>query len=290
MIWTILQAIILGVIQGIAEFAPISSSAHLIIVPWLFGWDNPVTSSLTFDMALHLGTLAAVLVYFRVELWRLLRAGVLSIVERKIGDDFERKLAWLLILGTIPAAIIGVLAEDTIDSIFHSEGGVISTEAMIVLALLLGGVGLLMWLVEKVARHDRPLETMGAKDALLIGSAQSLALFPGVSRSGSTLIAGMALGFKRDMAARFSFLLAVPITAAAGLKSMLDVSGDLQAGLLTTSDLMLIVIGVLSAGIAGFLCIHYLLRYLRNSTVMIFVYYRLAMAALVIVVALWRAW
>jgi undecaprenyl-diphosphatase len=290
MIWTILQAIILGVIQGIAEFAPISSSAHLIIVPWLFGWDNPVTSSLTFDMALHLGTLAAVLVYFRVDLWRLLRAGVLSIVERKIGDDFDRKLAWLLILGTIPAAIIGVLAEDTIDSLFHSEGTAIPTVAMIVLALLLGGVGLLMWLVEKVARHDRPLEAMGVKETLLIGSAQSLALFPGVSRSGSTLIAGMALGFKRDMAARFSFLLAVPITAAAGLKSVLDVSGDLQAGLLTTSDLMLIAIGVLSAGIAGFLCIHYLLRYLRNSTVMIFVYYRLGMAALVIVVALWRAW
>lgn len=290
MISTILQAIILGVIQGIAEFAPISSSAHLIIIPWLFGWDNPVTSSLTFDMALHLGTLAAVLVYFRTDLWRLLRAGVRSIVERKIGDDFDRKLAWLLILGTIPAAIIGVLAEDAIDSLFHSEGSAIPTAAMIVLALLLGGVGLLMWLVEKVARHDRPLETMGAKDTLLIGSAQSLALFPGVSRSGSTLIAGMALGFKRDMAARFSFLLAVPITAAAGIKSVLDVGGDLQAGLLATSDLMLIVIGVLSAGIAGFLCIHYLLRYLRNSTIMIFVYYRLGMAALVIVVALWRAW
>ncbi len=286
---TIIQAIILGVIQGIAEFAPISSSAHLIIVPWLFGWDNPALGSLTFDIALHLGTLTAVVVYFRVELWRLLKAGVRSVVERRIGGDFERKLAWLLVLGTIPAVIVGVLIEDTIKAIFHTSGVDIPTTAMILLATMLVGVAVIMYLVEKLARHTRSLEEVSLMDALIIGSAQSLALFPGVSRSGSTIIAGMALGFQRDVAARFSFLLAVPVTAGVGLKSLLDISGDWQSGALTSSDLLLFVIGIMSAAIAGFLCIHYLLRYLRHSSIMVFVVYRAVLAIVVIVVALSRA-
>jgi undecaprenyl-diphosphatase len=285
---TIIQAIILGVIQGIAEFAPISSSAHLIIAPWLFGWENAALGSLTFDIALHLGTLTAVVVYFRVELWRLLKAGVRSVVERRIGDDFERKLAWLLVLGTIPAVIVGVLIEDTIDAIFHTSGADIPTTAMILLATMMVGVAVVMYLVEKLARHTRSLEEISVKDALIIGSAQSLALFPGVSRSGSTLIAGMALGFQRDVAARFSFLLSVPVTAGVGLKSLLDIGDDWQSGALTSYDLMLFIVGITSAAIAGFLCIHYLLRYLRHSSIMIFVVYRAVLAIVVIVVALYR--
>lgn len=286
---TIIQAIILGVVQGIAEFAPISSSAHLIIVPWFFGWDNPALSGLTFDIALHLGTLTAVVVYFRVELWRLLKAGVRSIVERRIGADFERKLAWLLVLGTLPAIIVGVLVEDAIDAVFHAGGADIPTTAMILLAAMLAGVALIMYLVEKLARHTRPLEEIRVRDALIVGAAQSLALFPGVSRSGSTIIAGMALGFQRDVAARFSFLLSVPVTAGVGLKSLLDIGGDWQSGALTSYDLLLFVVGVTSAAVAGFLCIHYLLRYLRRSSIMIFVVYRAVLAAIVIAVALSRA-
>lgn len=290
MLRLIFEAIILGIVQGIAEFAPISSSAHLIIVPWLFGWDNPALGGLAFDVALHLGTLAAVVAYFRRELWALLKAGLASIFQLRIGNDFDRKLAWLLVLGTIPAVIAGFLLEDAINALFHSHGVDIPTWAMLTVAGLLGGVGLLMWLVEKLARHDRPLSDIRLDDAMAVGGAQTLALFPGVSRSGATLIAGMALGFKRDVAARFSFLLSVPVTAGAGAKSLLDVWDGWQSGALVNSDLLLFLVGIVSAGVSGFLCIHFLLRYLRRSSTMIFVIYRLAVAALVVAVALSRAW
>lgn len=290
MLRLIFEAIILGIVQGIAEFAPISSSAHLIIVPWLFGWDNSALGGLAFDVALHLGTLAAVVAYFRRELWALLKAGLASIFQLRIGNDFDRKLAWLLVLGTIPAVIAGFLLEDAINALFHSHGVDIPTWAMLTVAGLLGGVGLLMWLVEKLARHDRPLSDIRLDDAMAVGGAQTLALFPGVSRSGATLIAGMALGFKRDVAARFSFLLSVPVTAGAGAKSLLDVWDGWQSGALVNSDLLLFLVGIVSAGVSGFLCIHFLLRYLRRSSTMIFVIYRLAVAALVVAVALSRAW
>jgi undecaprenyl-diphosphatase len=289
MLQLIFEAIILGIVQGIAEFAPISSSAHLIIVPWLFGWDNPALSGLAFDVALHLGTLAAVVVYFRRELWALLKAGLASIFQLRIGNDFDRRLAWFLVLGTIPAVIAGYLLEDVIEALFHAHGVDIPTWAMLTVAALLGGVGLIMWLVEKLARHDRPLSDIRLDDAMAVGGAQTLALFPGVSRSGATLIAGMALGFKRDVAARFSFLLAVPVTAGAGVRSLLSVWEGWQSGALVNSDLVLFLVGIVSAGVSGFFCIHFLLRYLRRSSTMIFVVYRLALAAVVVFIALSRA-
>jgi undecaprenyl-diphosphatase len=289
MLQLIFEAIILGIVQGIAEFAPISSSAHLIVVPWLFGWDDPALSGLAFDVALHLGTLAAVVVYFRRELWVLLKAGLASVFQLRIGNDFDRKLAWLLVLGTIPAAIAGFLLEDVIDALFHAHGVDIPTWAMLTVAGLMAGLGLIMLLVEKLARHDRPLGDIRLDDAMAVGAAQTLALFPGVSRSGATITAGMALGFKRDVAARFSFLLAVPVTAGAGVKSLFDVWEGWQSGALVNSDLLLFLVGIVSAGISGFLCIHFLLRYLRRSSIMIFVIYRLAFAALVAAVALSRA-
>lgn len=289
MLRLVFEAIILGIIQGIAEFAPISSSAHLIIVPWLFGWDNPALSGLAFDVALHLGTLAAVVVYFRRELWALFKAGLASIFQLRIGNNFDRKLAWLIVLGTIPAVLAGLLLEPFIEALFHADGAAIPTWAMLTVAGLLGGVGLLMWLVEKAARHVRPLTDIRLDDAMAIGAAQTLALFPGVSRSGSTLIAGMALGFKRDVAARFSFLLAVPVTAGAGARSLLDVWEGWQSGALVNADLWLFLVGILSAAVSGFLAIHFLLRYLRRSSTMIFVIYRLAVAALVVFVTLARA-
>jgi undecaprenyl-diphosphatase len=288
MIRTAIEAIILGIVQGIAEFAPISSSAHLIIVPWLFGWDNPTLDSLAFDVALHLGTLAAVLIYFRRDLWRLLVAGFASVFQFRIGDDPNRRLAWYIVLATIPAVIVGYFAEDAIEAAFHAVGLDISTGLMLTLAALLAGVGLIMLFVDTVAQHTRPLTGIRLLDAMIIGLAQTLALFPGVSRSGSTLIAGLALGFQRADAARFSFLLAVPVTLGAGLRGLLALVQEWQAGALSNGDALIVAIGVLSAGISGMLTIHYLLRYLRHSSLTVFVVYRCVLAAIVAAVALAR--
>lgn len=289
MLRVLVEAILLGIVQGIAEFAPISSSAHLIIVPWFFRWDNPALNGLAFDVALHLGTLTAVFIYFRDDLRNLVTAGLASIRDRRIGGDFNRKMAWMLVLATIPAVIVGVLIEGQINEIFHANGTDIPTGIMLLIALMLAGFGLIMFLVERWARHSRSFEEMRTVDATAIGLAQTLALFPGVSRSGSTITAGMALGFRRDVAARFSFLLSVPVIFGAGMKSLVDVAQDWGSGALNSSDLTVFLAGILSAGISGYLCIHFLLRFLRTRSTMLFVIYRWVLAAAVVIVALWRA-
>lgn len=282
------RALVLGIVQGIAEFAPISSSAHLIIVPWLFGWEGGATSSLEFDVALHLGTLGAVLIYFWRELWILIKAGFASIFQGGIRDDPNRKLAWLLVLGTIPAAVAGFLLEDTIDAVFHGSGEGTSNQAIIAIAFMLALFGLLMYIVERFARHERMLAQLSWWDSFLIGLAQTLALFPGVSRSGSTITAGMALGFKRDVAAKYAFLLSVPITLGGGLKGVYDLVQEAQASASGSSELLVLLVGILAAGVSGFLCIRFLLAFLRTRTTMVFVIYRWVLAAVVIAIALWR--
>jgi undecaprenyl-diphosphatase len=154
---------------------------------------------------------------------------------------------------------------------------------------MLAFFGLIMYLVDRYARHDRPITSIRFIDALAIGLAQTLALFPGVSRSGSTITAGMALGFQRDVAARFSFLLSIPVTFGATMKGLMDIADSVQAGSLVPYDLIFFAVGILSAGIAGYLCIRFLLRYLRTQSIMVFVLYRWTLAAVVAVVALWRA-
>ncbi len=288
MLRVLFEAIILGIVQGIAEFAPISSSAHLIIVPWLFGWESAVINGLAFDVALHLGTLAAVVIYFRHDLWQIIKAGFASLFQFRIGNDLNRKLAWMIVLGTIPAVIAGFFLEDAVDYYFHSAGVAIPASIMITIAAVLFGFGLLMLFVDAVARHNRPLTGIRFIDAILIGLAQMLALFPGVSRSGATITAGMALGFQRDVAARFSFLLSVPVTLGAGLRGLLNLFESWQAGALVNSDFIIIAAGVLSAGISGILCIHFLLRFLRRRGVAAFVIYRGVLAAIVVAVALYR--
>lgn len=284
----IFQAIILGIVQGLAEFIPISSSAHLIIVPWFFQWDDPVLDSLTFDVALHMGTLVALLLFFGPEWIRLIRAGVASIVERKIGGDPDRKLAWLILIGTIPGGIAGVVGESKITELFHKPNAPIQPAAMIVLAILMALLGLALFVAERIARHLRGMESITLKDAVLIGIAQAFAIFPGVSRSGSTITAGLALGLQRESAARFSFLLSAPIIAGAGAKSLYDIVKEIGAGTIAPNELVLFPIGVVVAGISGYLCIKYLLRYLQSHSTDIFVYYRWALAAVIILVALTR--
>ena len=200
---SILQAIILGIIQGITEFIPISSSAHLIVVPWFFGWEDPGLNSLAFDVALHLGTLLAVLLFFYADWVRLIHAAIASIRERKIGADPDRRLAWPLVIGCIPGAIIGALAESKIEHLFHEPNQPHQTSAMIAIAVMLALAGAIMLLADRLAKHLRGMDRLNLKDAIIIGFAQALAVFPGVSRSGATITAGLALGLERPAAARF---------------------------------------------------------------------------------------
>ena len=283
----VIQAFILGIIQGLTEFIPISSSAHLIVVPWLLGWHDPAISSLSFDVALHMGTLVAVMAFFAQDWIRLIRAGIASLLERKIGADPDRRMAWLLLLGCIPGGVIGALAESEIEALFHAPNQPLSQAAMIVMAVIIALLALLLFLADRSAQHTRSLQSVTLKDALLIGLAQAAAVFPGVSRSGSTIAAGLALGFKRDDAARFSFLLGAPIIVGAGLKSVWDIYQESQAGLGST-DWLLFAVGITAAAVSGFLCIKFLLRFLQRNSTNVFVYYRWLLAAVMIIVALVR--
>jgi undecaprenyl-diphosphatase len=285
---TILQSIVLGLLQGLTEFIPVSSSAHLIIVPWLFGWTDPALTSLPFDAALHLGTLVAVLWFFAGDWVRLFRAGVASVIERKIGADPDRRLAWLLVIGVIPGGVAGILLESKIEQWFHVPNKPVQPAAMMSMALIIALLGAALFLAERLARYERQLKTLSLKDSLIVGLAQALAILPGVSRSGGTIMAGLALGLEREAAARFSFLLGAPLIAGVGLKSLWETYQSFQAGLLTPSELILFPIGFIAATISGYLCVKYLLRFLQKNSTDIFVYYRWALAALVIVVALLR--
>jgi undecaprenyl-diphosphatase len=282
---TVIQAVILGIVQGLTEFVPISSSAHLIIIPWLFHWDDP---GLAFDVALHLGTLVALLWFFAADWVRLVRAGIASIIERKIGNDTDPRLAWLLIIGTIPGVIAGVLGESKIEELFHQPNAPHSPEAMTAMAIVIALLGVALFVVERIARHLRGLAQVSLKDTVVVGLAQALAIFPGVSRSGSTITAGLALGLQREAAARFSFLLAAPIVAGAGLKSLFSVYSELKTGVMAQSELVLFAIGFVAAAISGYLCIEFLLRYLQKNSTDIFVYYRWLLAVLIIIVAFVR--
>ena len=286
---TILQAIILGIVQGLTEYIPISSSAHLIIIPWLFGWHDPALTSLSFDVALHLGTLVAVIWFFAFDWARLIRAGLASLVERKINADPDRKLAWLLVIGCIPGGIAGVLGESKIDQLFHQPNVPIKLIAIVVMGIIIAALALALFIIERLGQHTREMNSLTLKDAILIGLAQALAIFPGVSRSGSTITTGLALNLKRDVAARFSFLLSAPIIAGAGLKSAWDLLQQYRGGsAFSSAELILFPFGFIAAAISGYFCIKYLLRYLQKNSTDLFVYYRWGLAILIIIVAVAR--
>jgi undecaprenyl-diphosphatase len=284
----VLEAIILGIVQGLTEFIPISSSAHLIIIPWLFDWNDPALTSLPFDVALHLGTLVAVLAFFADDWLRLIRAGITSLVERRINPDPDRRLAWLLVIGSIPGGIAGVLMESRIEGWFHQANHPIKPAAMVAMAVIIALLGLALLMAEQLARHERRMDSLSLRDGIVVGLAQALAIFPGVSRSGSTITAGLAIGIEREDAARFSFLLSAPIIAGAGLKSLLDIYDAYQANTLAHNELVLFPIGVIAAAISGYLTIKYLLRFLQRNPTNVFVYYRWALAIFIVVVVLAR--
>lgn len=267
------QALILGVVQGLTEFLPISSSAHLIIVPWVLGWSEP---GLAFNVALHLGTLVAVLAYFWRDFLSLAQGWVRDTLAGAFLRSSESRLGWAIILGSVPAGVAGILGNDAIDQFFHAGGGGKTAIALsAILLILLGG---LLWLAERRANHCRTLSQLSLRDGLLVGLAQMFALLPGVSRSGSTITAGLFLGFERAAAARFSFLLGTPAIAGAGLLEGIHL---LQVGL-PREELVPFAVGVLSAGLTGFAAIWFLLRFLQRYSTGVFVVYRVVLGVAIL--------
>lgn len=266
----LIQAIVLGLVQGATEFAPVSSSGHLILVPWILGWmligDADVQKS--FDVALHVGTLIGAIVYFRYEVARYAAAWVRSVLARRIGSADER-IAWALVLGTIPGAIAGATFEDVIQDRLGAPW---------LIALMLVSFGIVLVVVDRRARSDRPYDSIRPIDGLLLGTAQALALQPGVSRSGVTITAARAIGLDRESAARFSFLLSLPIIAGAGLYKAVDLAGTGFEGYGAE-----FLAGLVASAISGFVVIWGLLRYLRRHDFTVFLWYRLALAAVVLV-------
>ena len=275
----IIQALVLGIVQGLTEFLPISSSAHLIIVPWLLGWNDPAINSIQFDVALHMGTLIAVLAYFWNDWVRFIRAFIRSVVERKIGTDTDRRLAWYLLLASIPAGIVGGLGESKIDDLFHQPAN-IRTGLVVIAVMMIVMAGLLM-LAERVGKHALTMSQLTLRPALGIGFAQALALIPGVSRSGSTITTGLFLGLRREDAARFSFLLATPVVLGAGLKKVYDLTKT--PGGIPSDQQMGFVVGFVAAAVVGFLCIHFLLRFLQRRSTAPFIWYRFMLGILLLV-------
>ena len=272
----VFQAIVIGVIQGLTEFIPVSSSAHLELAPWIAGWGSDgLVGSLAFDVFLHLGTLTALLGYFWRDWVRLGRAFVASVRERRIGPDLDRRLAWLLVLATIPAALIGFVGEDLIDRVLH--GGTDAVRLAIAGFLVVGALALLA--ADRFGSQRRDIQHVGVPTALTIGFSQALALLPGISRSGATITAGLALGLTREAAARFSFLLATPITLGAGLYGSRKLVTETHTGI----EWLAIGAGFAAATIFGMLAIGFLLSWLRSRSVAIFSLYRFAFAALVVI-------
>jgi undecaprenyl-diphosphatase len=263
----ILQAIVIGIVQGLTEFLPVSSSAHLIVLPRILGWDDALINSPEFVVMLHMGTLAALLAYFWRDVLDLVAAAWAALRERSLSGDPRRKLAVVLLLSIVPAAIIGLSLEDWIDSFFRDS-------ILVVPVILAVGAGIL-WLAERVGRRERGLDRAEYADGVLIGLAQALALFPGISRSGVTLAAGLFRGLEREAAARFAFLMGIPIIAGAGLWKMRSIASG-GAG---DVDVAVLAAGVVAAAVSGFLAISLLLRYLRTHSLGIFIAYRLVAAA-----------
>lgn len=265
---TVFQALILGLIQGLSEFLPISSSAHLTLAPWFFHWKDP---GLAFDVALHLGTLIAVLWYFRAEWLALLAAAIRIVKQRRIQTDEERRVVFLIV-ATIPGAIAGLALEKYAESAFRDP-------RLIAVALIV--MGTVLWVADRFARRDRQIRDMTYGDALVIGLAQMFAIIPGVSRSGSTITAGRALRLNRESAAVFSFLMSMPIIAAA---SILKVPHVLKTEGLSAT----VVVGVLASAVSGWAAIAILLRFVSRRSYGVFAVYRVILGLVVLAIAFAR--
>lgn len=268
---SLVQAIILGAIQGLTEFIPISSSAHLIILRWVFGWS---TKGLVFDVSLHLGTLLALFLYFGRE-WLGMMKSFLAPSPRtskaQANPPPQKILLWPVVFACVPAGLAGVLLEGSVESSFRDKP--------LLIGLTLAGLGIVLYAADRFGKKSRPMHAVQMKDWLVIGLAQALAVVPGVSRSGITITAGLLCGLEREAAARFSFLLGAPIILAAGAYELAKASAKGFA----RADLLPIAVGVITSTLVGYLCIGFLIGYLKRHSTNLFVAYRLVLGVGVIV-------
>ena len=259
---SVLAAVLLGVVQGITEFLPVSSSAHLILARAFFGWDAE-GMGVAFDVACHVGTLAAVLVFFRAEVWAMI-AALPHVFSRTPGPDARR--IRLIAVGTIPIVIVGLLWADWLEATTR-------TPFIAAVALLVGATLLLF--IERLGRHGQSEDALRSAGAFVVGVAQSLALIPGVSRSGATIAAGMALGLRREVAARFTFLMSIPAILAAAAKKALE----LRSTSFGPEDAMLFGVGMATSAVVGYLTVKYFVRFLATHRLDVFAWYRVGLAA-----------
>jgi undecaprenyl-diphosphatase len=259
-----LEAIVLGIVQGLTEFLPISSTGHLRIVPAFLGWDDPGAA---FTAVTQLGTLAAVLLYFRRDLWRIAIAFLRGLRDPVIRRSTDSRLGWYIILGTIPISILGLAFSDQIEDEARSLSLIGTT--LIVL-------GLVLLAAERVGKRERDLDDLTIRDGIAIGFAEALALVPGVSRSGATLTAGLFLNLERAAAARYSFLLSVPAVVLSGLYELKDIGGEGAVGAFPTA------LATVLAFVSGYLAIAFMLRFLATNSTLVFVVYRVALGTLVL--------
>jgi undecaprenyl-diphosphatase len=257
------NSIILGLIQGLTEFLPISSSGHLVFLPWLLGWGK---HPLVFDIAVHLATLFAIFIYFRREWIAILHGGFLSIKERTLEGPGERRLFWYIVTASIPAIAFGAIVADKAESSFRSP---------ILVGLMLGLFGLILYFSQIIGKKDKSLKRITLRSSLLIGISQMLAIIPGVSRSGVTMSMAMILGFDRESSARFSFLLAAPVILAATVYHIKGLNEFLASNVFLA--------GFVASFLSSMLAIHFLLKYVKRHPFTVFVIYRLVISAIILI-------
>jgi undecaprenyl-diphosphatase len=273
---TIWQALILGVVQGITEFLPISSSGHLVITPFLLNWSIPEEYIFPFDVLVQMGTLVAVIIYFWKYLFNIINAVIKGIIAKKPFGTTDAKLGWLVVLSTIPAIFGGLFLEDQVEAAFQSVQFT---------ALFLLFTALLLWVAEKISHRVKNMEEISALDAFIIGCFQVLAIFPGVSRSGSTIAGGILRKLKREEAAKFSFLMSIPVMLGAGVMSINDLASVPDV----SSFLPILLVGFVTAGIIGYLSIHWLLQFLNKNKLSYFSIYCVVLSIVTLVVYYIRA-
>jgi undecaprenyl-diphosphatase len=262
----------MGIVQGATEFIPVSSSGHLVLVPWLLGWEP---FGLTFDVIIHWGTLVGVVVYFWHDLVNITTGVLRGLAQRQPFATLDARLGWLIVLATIPAVIAGLLFEDQFEALFARPSWV---------AFFLLVTGGLLWLSESLGRRVRNLESVTTLDAFLIGVAQMASITPGISRSGATIAMGLVRGLERPAAARFSFLMMVPIVFGAGLLKFVQLVQEGPTG----ETIVLLVTGFVAAAITGYLCIAFLLRFLATHSVRTFAVYTWLFGSLCLIIAQFR--
>lgn len=266
------QALILGLVQGLTEYIPVSSSGHLVIVPWLLGWPD---APFTFEVLVQWGTLVGVFIYFWRDIWEIVQGVIQGLLKGQPLATFEAKMGWLVVVATIPAVVFGLLFKDFFESFFDKP---------IYVGILIGLASLILVAAERFGSRQRNLESIGWLDAIVIGFWQVITMVPGVSRSGATITGGMLRGFDRHAAARFSFLMSIPALGGAGVIALKDL---LEAGNLS-SELPALTVGFIAATVSGYLCIRWLLGYLKGHSLYVFAVYRVVFSLIVIAVALIR--